>query len=83
MYIGKLLTVRYTCARVQAEGKFVFLRSGRNEFSTLIPKESLNLFPDVNSYTGKTLAVIGFLEEYKGNSQVVAFLPSQIIMSMQ
>jgi len=83
MHIGELLTVRYTCARVQAEGKFVFLHSGGNEFSTLIPKESLNLFPGVNSYRGKVLSVTGFLEEYKGNPQVVAFLPSQIIMSMQ
>ena len=82
-HIGKLLTVRYTCARVQAEGKFVFLHSGGNEFSTLIPKESLNLFPDVKSYRGKALAVIGFLEEYEGNPQVVAFLPSQIIIDVQ
>ena len=83
MHISELLTIRYTCARVQTKGKFVFLHSGGDEFSTLIPQERLNLFPDVKSYQGKVLSVTGFLEDYKGNPQVVAFLPSQIIMSMQ
>ena len=83
MHIGKLITVRYTCARVQTKGKFVFLHSSENEFSALIPQEGLNLFPDVKSYRGKALSVTGFLEEYEGNPQIVAFLPSQIIMNMQ
>lgn len=83
MHIGKLLTVRYLCARVEAKGKFIFLHSGGNEFSTLIPKESLDPFPDPKSYKRKFLSVTGFLEEYKGDLQIVAFLPSQIIIDMQ
>ncbi len=82
-HIGSLLTVQYICIRVQAKGKFVFLYSGENEFSALIPRESLNLFPDVKSYGEKVLSVTGFLEEYKGNPQIVAFFPRQIIMSME
>ncbi|UCC39227.1 MAG: thermonuclease family protein [Candidatus Aminicenantes bacterium] len=83
VHIGSLITVKYTCGRVQEEEKFIFLHSSKNEFSALIPMESLNLFPDVKSYRGQALSVTGFLEEYKGNPQIVAFFPSQIIISIQ
>jgi micrococcal nuclease len=83
MHVGELLTVKYMCMQVEAKGKFVFLHSERNEFSTLIPQESLNLFPDIKSYKGKVLSVTGFLEEYEGSPQIVAFLPFQIIKGMQ
>jgi micrococcal nuclease len=83
MHVGELLTVKYLCVQVEAKGKFVFLHSKRNEFSTLIPQESLNLFPGIQSCMGKVLSVTGFLEEYKGSPQIVAFLPIQIIKGMQ
>jgi len=77
-YVGKLLSVKYTCSRVQAKGKFVFLYSSGEEFSALIPRENVSLFPKLKSFKGKVLSVTGFLEEYKGKPQIVAFFPRQI-----
>jgi micrococcal nuclease len=77
-YLGKLLSVKYTCSRVQAKGKFIFLYSSGEEFSTLVPRENTSLFPELKSFKGKVLSVTGFLEEYKGKPQVVAFFPRQI-----
>jgi micrococcal nuclease len=77
-YLGKLLSVKYTCSRVQAKGKFIFLYSSGEEFSTLIPRENISFFPDLKSFEGKALIVTGFLEEYKEKPQIVAFFPRQI-----
>lgn len=82
-HIGKLLTVKYTCTRVRTKGKFVFLHSSGEEFSTLIPRENTSLFPGLNSFRGKVLFVTGFLEEYKGKSQIIAFFPKQIKIGKQ
>lgn len=82
-HIGKILTVKYTCTRVRTKGKFVFLHSSGEEFSTLIPRENTSLFPGLNSFRGKVLFVTGFLEEYKGKSQIIAFFPKQIKIGKQ
>jgi micrococcal nuclease len=81
-YLGKLLSVKFKCSRVQAKGKFVFLYSGQ-KFSTLVPLENVSLFPELKSFKGKVLSVTGFLEEYKGKPQVVAFFPLQIKIEKQ
>ena len=82
-YIGNLLSVKYTCTRVRTKGKFVFLHSSGEEFSTLIPRESISLFPEPNSFREKVLSVKGFLEEYKGKPQILAFFPRQIKIEKQ
>ncbi len=82
-YLGKLLSVRYTCSRIQAKEKFIFLYSAGEEFSTLVPHENTSLFPELKSFKGKVLMVTGFLEEYKGNPQIVAFFPRQIKIEKQ
>lgn len=82
-HIGKLLTVKYTCTRVRTKGKFVFLHSSGEKFSTLIPRENSSLFPGLNSFRGKVLFVTGFLEEYKGKSQIIAFFPKQVKIGKQ
>lgn len=76
--LGKLLSVKFTCSRVQAKVKFIFLYSSGEEFSALIPSENASLFPELKSFKGKVLSVTGFLEEYKGKPQIVAFFPIQI-----
>jgi micrococcal nuclease len=81
-YLGQLISVKYRCSRVQTKGKFVFLYSGE-EFSTLVPLENISLFPELKSFKGKVLSVTGFLEEYKGKPQVVAFFPMQIKIEKQ
>ncbi len=77
-YLGKLLCVEYTCSRVQKKGKFIFLYSAGEEFSTLVPLENASFFPRLKSFKGKLLSVTGFLEEYQGKPQIVAFFPKQI-----
>ena len=82
-YLGKLLSVKYTCSRVQTKGKFVFLYSSGEEFSTLVPRENVSFFPEIDSFRGKALIVTGFLEEYKGKPQIVAFFPRLIKIEKQ
>ncbi len=82
-YLGRLLSVKYTCSRVQAKGKFVFLYSSGEEFSTLVPRDSISFFPELKSFEGEALTVTGFLEEYKEKPQIVAFFPRQIKIEKQ
>jgi micrococcal nuclease len=81
--LGKLLSVKYKCSRVQTKGKFVFLYSAGEEFSTLVPLENVSLFPLLKSFEEKALSVTGFLEEYKGKPQIVVFFPIQIKIEKQ
>jgi micrococcal nuclease len=82
-YLGQLLSVKYTCSRMQTKGKFVFLYSSGEEFSALVPRENVSFFPEIDSFRGKALIVTGFLEEYKGKPQIVAFFPRQIKIEKQ
>jgi micrococcal nuclease len=78
--IGKIVTLEYRCTSVRLKGKFYYLNSEDGEFSVLIPKENLSLFPLPQFYRGKVLSVTGFLEEYKGKPQIMAFFPIQVEM---
>jgi len=77
-FIGRIVSVVYTCYELDMERKFLFLRSSGGEFSALIPRENIPIFPGVKPFKGKTLSVTGFLEEYRGQPQIFVFLPSQI-----
>jgi micrococcal nuclease len=77
-HIGSLISVRFICSRVEAKGKFVFLYSSQEDFSALIPQESIFLFHKIKSFEGKEICVTGFLEEYKGKPQIIIFFPKQI-----
>lgn len=79
-YIGQIVTVEYRCVSVRLRRKFYYLNSSESEFQALIPKANLSLFPLPQFYRGKVLSVTGFLEEYKGKPQIMAFFPSQIEM---
>ncbi len=79
-YIGQIVTVEYKCVSVRLKRKLYYLTSENDEFSGLIPKENLSLFPLPQFYRGKVLSVTGFLEEYKGKPQIIAFFPSQVEM---
>jgi len=52
-YLGKLLSVKYTCSRVQTKGKFVFLYSSGKEFSTLVPRENISFFLSLSPLRGR------------------------------
>lgn len=77
-YVGQLVSVEFTCTSVQLKGEFYYLKSSQDEFTALIPKENLSLFPMPQFYRGKVIAATGFLEEYKGKKQVMVFTPAQI-----
>jgi micrococcal nuclease len=79
-HIGQIVTLEYRCVSVRLKGKFYYLNSEDGEFSVLIPKENLSLFPLPQFYREKVLSVTGFLEEYKGKPQIMAFFPSQVEM---
>jgi micrococcal nuclease len=77
-FIGQLVSVEFICTSVRLKRKLYYLSSSEGEFSALIPKENLSLFPMPQFYKGKVLAIKGFLEEYKGNPQIMVFTPAQI-----
>lgn len=82
-HIGRIVSIVYKCHKLDTKGNFLFLRSPGREFSALIPLEKLSLFPKVKSLKGKIISVTGFLELYKGQPQMVIFLPHQIELKEQ
>lgn len=77
-HVGELLTVKYRCVEIEWRDDFLFLHSPQQSFSALIEKKNTEKFPEVKNYQGKIIYVSGFLEEYKGNPQIMLFSPFQI-----
>ena len=76
-HVGNLLSVEYLCTDVRTRGNFVFLNS-LGEFSALIPRDRISLFPHVDELEGRVISVKGFLETYRGKPQIMVFLPLQL-----
>lgn len=76
--VGQTAAVQYTCHDVQTKGQFVFLHSATQIFSTLIPNNRKNFFAGVKEFKGQVIHVWGFVEEYYGKPQIIAFFPRQI-----
>lgn len=77
-HLGKLVSVEYKCASLEIKRNFVFLHSPRREFAALIPRNSLSLFPPYKSFLNRDILVTGFLEEFRGQTQIVLYFPRQI-----
>ncbi|MFC2160751.1 thermonuclease family protein [Acidobacteriota bacterium] len=77
-FIGQTAAVQYTCQDVQEKGKFNFLYSDSQLFSALIPNNRKKFFADVKNFEGQLIRVQGFVEEYGGQPQIIAFFPQQI-----
>jgi len=77
-HTGKLTSVRFACVQTRRRGRFYFLYSETNDFAALIPEENRSSFSDLKTFRGKIIEVFGFLEEYKGQPQIVLFFPSQL-----
>jgi micrococcal nuclease len=82
-HIGNLITLSFSCARIGESGNLLFLQTKGGDFAAVIRKEYLSLFGDVLKLKGKILEVFGFLEEYKGQPQIMLFFPSQIGVESQ
>jgi len=76
--IGKLVRVRFTCVRTRRRARFYFLYPEKKGFSVLIPEENRAGFVDLKTFKGRNIEAFGFLEEYKGQSQIMVFIPSQL-----
>ncbi len=77
-HIGKLGRVKFVCAQTKRRGNFLFLYPESRNFSVLIPQKNLHFFPEWESWQGSAVETAGFLEEYKGQPQIMVFFPSQI-----
>ena len=76
-HVGEFLSVRFVCADVKVRGNFVYLNSSGG-FSAVIPRERIALFPEILALKGREISVKGFLETYRGEPQIIVFLPLQL-----
>ncbi len=77
-HIGELVRVGFVCARMRNTENFLYFYPRAGNFAALIPREYLPLFGDIGRIDGREVVVSGFLEEYRGQPQVMLFFPSQI-----
>lgn len=77
-HIGKLIRVSFVCTRIRKSRDFVYVSPEAENFAVLIPEENLPFFGNVQKMKGKAIEVFGFLEEYKGQPQILLFFPSQL-----
>ena len=78
LFIDQAAAVEFVCRSVLSRGNFIYLDSRDLSFAALIPKERLSLFPNPEGLQGRTLTVMGYVEEYKGQPQILLFFPIQI-----
>jgi len=77
-YLGKLVSVVFKCTGLEKKRQFLFLNSSWKGFSALIPQERLSLFSGWENYSNRNLEATGFLEEYKGQLQILIGVPCQL-----
>ena len=77
-HTGELVRVGFVCARMRNAGNFLYFYPRAGNFAALIPREYLASFGDIRRFDGKAVVVSGFLEEYRGQPQVMLFFASQI-----
>ena len=77
-HTGKLMRVSFICARMRETSSFLYITPRTQDFAALIPKEYRYLFGDIRRLDGKAIQVSGFLEEYRGQPQIMLFFPSQL-----
>lgn len=78
-HVGQTAAVKFRCHQVVSRGKFVYLSCFEGQFTALVPEERVRLFRDLESLEGRTISVKGFVEDYRGQPQMMLFFPSQII----
>lgn len=78
LFTGQAASVEFLCRAVRRQENFVYLDAKDLEFSSLIPNDRLSLFPDPEDFQGRILTVMGYVEEYEGQPQILLFFPIQI-----
>lgn len=77
--IGQIVRIEFVCTACQERGKFIYLLSREERISALIPQDHQSYFPHIQEIKGRRVIVTGFLEEYKGQAQILLFLPQQLV----
>ena len=76
--LGKIAAVEFLCSSIQTRMRFSLLLSPAGEFQVLIPREKLPNFPDLRSFSNRTVIVTGFLGDFRGRTEMRLFSPHQI-----
>lgn len=76
--LGRIVSVRFRCARAYDRGGFRVLDPGGAAFEAVIPQNVLRLLPGPLDYAGRTLLVTGLMEEFRGRPQIMVGVPSQV-----
>jgi micrococcal nuclease len=76
--LGKIAAVEFLCSSIQTRMRFSLLLSPVGEFQVLIPREKSSSFPDLRSFSNRTLIVTGFLGDFRGRTEMRLFSPHQI-----
>jgi len=79
--VGKVVNIRTTRKSVYLEFSPVLSAAEGAAFEARIESQWLDLFPDVNSYLGKTIEVRGWLNKSKGHFSMLIRHPSAIKVS--
>lgn len=77
-HIGELTRVSFVCHRIRKSGRLLFFQTENRDFAAVIQEDYRSLFGDILKLKGKTIEIFGYLEEYRGQPQIVLFSPSQI-----
>ena len=77
-HIGRLVSVRMTCTRIEVRGSFTVLHGPDDGFEILVPKADRASFPGLDALEGKPVLIQGLVEEYRGGLQIMLYLPMQL-----
>lgn len=77
-HLGKLVAVEYKCNSIETKRGFVFLNSWRKKFAGLIPQDYMGSFPLYKSLLKRIVLVTGFLEDFRGQPQILIYFPHQV-----
>ena len=80
-------TVTGKIEQVKTTASTIYLNIGGkypdNPFSAIIFIKNRDLFPDVNTYEGKNVEVIGIIQLYKDKPEIILNDPKQLIVVSQ
>jgi len=76
--MGQLVSYEFVCEKIEDKGNLILLVSEKDAFAVSLYKKYLNFFPEIQTWIGKRLIISGLLEEYRGQPQIMLFLPSQL-----
>lgn len=76
--VGEVSTVRFRCLKSTKRGGFYLLEADGAAFDAAIPSEVFRTLPGGLDFPGRSLAVTGLIELYKGRPQIVVGLPVQL-----